>query len=147
MVLCLLKKHLNLIKISYKGIMKKVIKGHFLEVDIQYPEELLELLNYLSFLSERIKIEKVEKLVADLHDKNEYVIHIRSLKQTLNHGLVLKKVHGVIKFNQKAWLKPYVDINTELRKRTKNDFEKYFLKLVNNLVFSKTMGNIRKLRY
>ena len=147
MVLCLLKKHLNLIKISYKGIMKKVIKGHFLEVYIQYPEELLELLNYLSFLSERIKIEKVEKLVTDLHDKNEYVIHIRSLKQTLNHGLVLKKVHGVIKFNQKAWLKPYVDINTELRKRTKNDFEKYFLKLVNNLVFSKTMGNIRKLRY
>ena len=147
MVLCLLKKHLNLIKISYKGIMKKVIKGHFLEVDIQYPEELLELLNYLSFLSERIKIEKVEKLVTDLHDKNEYVIHIRSLKQTLNHGLVLKKVHGVIKFNQKAWLKPYVDINTELRKRTKNDFEKYFFKLVNNSVFSKTMGNIRKLRY
>ena len=147
MVLCFLKKHLNLIKISYKGIMKKVIKGHFLEVDIQYPEELLELLNYLSFLSERIKIEKVEKLVTDLHDKNEYVIHIISLKQTLNHGLVLKKVHGVIKFNQKAWLKPYVDINTELRKRTKNDFEKYFLKLVNNLVFSKTMGNIRKLRY
>ena len=54
-----------------------------------------------------MKIEKVEKLVANLNDKTEYVIHIKSLKQTLNHGLVFKKVHRVIKFNQNAWLKPY----------------------------------------
>ena len=46
-----------------------------------------------------MKIEKVEKLVANLHDKTEYVIHIRNLKQALNHGLVLKKVHRVIKLN------------------------------------------------
>ena len=52
-----------------------------------------------------MKIEKVEKLVVNLHDKNEYVIHIRNLKQALDHGLVLKKVHRVIKFNQNAWLK------------------------------------------
>ena len=74
-----------------------------------------------------MKIEKVEKLVANLHDKTEYVIHIRNLKQALNHGLVLKKVHRVIKFNQNAWLKPYIDMNTDLRKNTKNDFEKVFL--------------------
>ena len=54
--------------------------------------------------------EKVEKLVANLHDKAEYVFHIRSLKQALNHGFFLKKVHRVIKFNQRAWIKPYTDI-------------------------------------
>ena len=73
-----------------------------------------------------MKIEKVEKLVTNLHDKTEYVIHIRNLKQALNHGLVLKKVHRVIKFNQNAWLKPYIDMNTDLRKKTKNDFERDF---------------------
>ena len=58
-----------------------------------------------------MKIEKVEKLVTNLHDKTEYVIHMRNLKQALNHGLILKKLHRVIKFNQKAWLKPYIHIN------------------------------------
>ena len=57
------------------------------------------------FLSERTKIEKVEKLAANLHDKTAYVIHIRNLKQALNHGLVLKKLYRIIKFKQKAWLK------------------------------------------
>ena len=73
-----------------------------------------------------MKIEKVEKLVANLHDKTEYVIHIRNLKQALNHGLVLKKVHRVIKFNQNAWLKPYIDMNTDLRKKSKKWFWKRF---------------------
>ena len=66
-------------------------EGYFLEVDVQYLEKLHELHNDLPFLPERMKIEKVEKLVANLHDKTEYVIHIRNLKQALNHGLVLKK--------------------------------------------------------
>ena len=96
-------------------------EGHFLEVDLH------DLHNDLPFLPERIRIEKVEKFVANLHDKTEYVIHIRNLKQALNHGLVLKKVHRVIKFNQNAWLKPYIDMNTDLRKKAKNDFEKDFL--------------------
>ena len=99
-------------------------EGYFLEVDVQYLEKLHELHNDLPFLPERMKIEKVEKLVANLHDKTEYVIHIRNLKQALNHRLVLKKVHRVIKFNQNAWLKPYIDMNTYLRKKAKNDFEK-----------------------
>ena len=53
-----------------------------------------------------MKIEKIKKLVTDLHDKTEYFVHIRNLKQALNHGLILKKVHRVIEFNQNAWLKP-----------------------------------------
>ena len=91
-----------------------------------------------------MKIEKVEKLVANLHDKTEYVIHIRNLKQALNHGLVLKKVHRVIKFNQNAWLKPYIDMSADLRKKAKKDFEEGLFKLVSNAVFRKTMENVRK---
>ena len=67
-------------------------------------------------------IEKVEKLVAKLRDKTEYFIHIKNLKQTLNHGLVLKKVHRLIKFNQNAWIKPYIDMNTDWIKKAKTDF-------------------------
>ena len=121
-------------------------EGYFLEVDVQYLEKLHELHNDLPFLPERMKIEKVEKLVANLHDKTEYVIHIRNLKQALNHGLILKKVHRVIKFNQKDWLKPYIAMNTELRQKAKNYFEKDFFKLMNNAVFGKTMENVRKHR-
>ena len=71
-----------------------------------------------------MKIEKVEKFVANLHDKTEYVIHIRNLKQAFNHGLVLKKVHRIIKFNQNAWLRPCIDVNADLWKKSKNNFEK-----------------------
>ena len=91
-------------------------EGYFMEVDVQYLEKLHI---FLSFLPERIKIKKVEELVANLHDKIEYVIHIRNLKQALNHGLVLKKIHRVIKFNQNAWLKPYIDMNKDLEKKQK----------------------------
>ena len=66
-----------------------------------------------------MKIEEVEKLVANLHDKAEYVMHIKNLKQTLNHGLVFKKVHRVIKYNQNPLLKPYIDMNSDLKKSKK----------------------------
>ena len=120
-------------------------EGYCLEIDIQYLEKLHEL-NDLPFLPERMDIEKAEKLIANLDDKTDYVIHIRNLKQSLNHGLVLIKVHGVIKFNQNAWLKLYIDMNTDLRKKAKNDFEKDFFKLMINAVFGKATGNVRKHR-
>ena len=93
-----------------------------------------------------MNIEKFQKLVTNLRDKTEYAIHTRNLKQALNHGLILRKFHRVIKFNQHAWLKPYIDMNTKLRQKAKNNFKKEFFKLRNNAVFGKTMENMRKHR-
>ena len=78
--------------------------------------------------------------------KKNDVVHIVALKQALNHGLKLTKVNKIIQFDQETWLKPYIDMNTKLRKEAKNDFEKDFSKLMNNAVFGKTMENIRKHR-
>ena len=117
-----------------------------MEVDIKYPKRLHQLHSDLPFLSERMEINKWKKLVCNLSNKKKYVTHINSLKQALNHGLKLKKIHRIIEFNQEAWLKPYIDMNTKLRKLTSNDFQKDFFKLMNNAVFGKTMENIRKHR-
>ena len=120
--------------------------GYFLEVYIDYPEKFFNLHKDLPLLPERKKVNKVEKLICRIEYKEKFVNHIRDLKQALNHGLVLRKVHRVILFNQKDWLKPYIDMDTELRKEAKNDLEKYFFKLINNSVFGKTMENVRKHR-
>ena len=80
-------------------------EGYFVEVDIHYPKELFNLHNDLPSLPERKKVEKVEKLICNIEHKEKYVIHIRALKQALNHGLIFKKVQRVIQFKQKAWLK------------------------------------------
>ena len=121
-------------------------KGYILEVDIEYPENLYTLHSDLPFLPERMKINKFSKLACTVQNKEKYVIHISALKQALNHGLILKEVHRVIQLNQEAWLKPYIDMNTELRTKAKNDFEKDFFKLMNNSVFGKTMENVRNHR-
>ena len=116
--------------------------GHVLEVDVKYPKELPDHHNDLSFTCEKIRVNEVEKLVPNLHDKKKYVIHVKAL----DHGLVLEKIHRVIQFKQSAWMKEYIDFNTRLRMVAKTDFEKDFYKLMNNLVFGKTMENIRKHR-
>ena len=121
-------------------------KRYILEIDIKYPRKLRDLHSDLPFLPKRMKNDNCKKLVCNLRNKKKYVVHIRSLKQALNHGLKLKKVHRIIEFNQESWLKPYIDRNTELRKIAKNDFEKDFFKLMNNAVFRKTMENVRKHR-
>ena len=121
-------------------------KGYIFEVDVKYPKKLHKLHSNLPFLPERMEINKCKKLVCNLYNKKKYVAHTNTLKQALNHGLKFKKIHRVIEFNQEAWLKPYIDMNTELRKLAKNDFEKDLFKLMNNSVFGKTMENIRKHR-
>ena len=84
--------------------------------------------------------------MCNLYDKNNYVVHIRSLKQAFDHELISKKLQKVIQFNQEPWLKEYIGMNTKLRTETKNVFEKHFFKLMNNSVFGKTMENVRKHR-
>ena len=121
-------------------------KGYILEVDVEYPENICMLHSDLPFLPERMKINKCTKLVCNIHNKENYVIHIEALTQALNHGLKLTKVHRIIQFDQEAWLKPYIDLNTDLRKDAKSDFDdfltKEFFKLMNNSVFGKTMENV-----
>ena len=119
-------------------------EGCLLEEDVRYPKELYDLHNDHPFMREKMKINGVEKLVPNLNDKKNYVVHIKALNQALKHGLILEKVHRVIEFNQSALLKPYIDFNTQLRTQTENYFEKDFFKLMNNSVFGKTMENIRK---
>ena len=85
-----------------------------------------------------MKIEKVEKLVANLHDKTECYTH-KKFRTSIKPWISVKKVHRVIKFNQKAWLKTYIDMNAHIRTKAKNDFKKDFFKLMNNYVFGKTM--------
>ena len=121
-------------------------KGYILEVDVKYPKKLHNLYSDLPFLPERMEMNKCKKLVCNLYNKKKYVVHINSLKQALNHGLKLKKIHRIIEFNQEAWLKPYINMSTELKQLARNDFEKDIFKLMNNLVFGKTMENIRKHR-
>ena len=93
-----------------------------------------------------MKIEKVEKLKANLIDQGEYGIHIKKIKQASNYELVLKKVHRVIKRNQKARLKPYIDMNTELKKKARNHHEKDFFKMMSIGVFGNFIENVRQHR-
>ena len=121
-------------------------KGYILDVDVDYPNKLQNLHSDLPFLPERMVINNTKKLVCYLNDKKNYIVHINVLKQALDHGLKLRKVHRVIEFDQEAWLKEYIDVNTELRKKATNDFEKDFFKLMNNAVFDKTMEIVRNHR-
>ena len=119
---------------------------YLLEVDVAYPRELHDYHNDLPFMCSKMKINGVKKLVPNLYYKRKYVIHIKALKQAIDHGLVPEKIHRAIELKQSAWMKEYIDFKTRLRTAAKNDFEKDFYKLMNNSVFGKTMENIRKHR-
>ena len=115
-----------------------------LEVDLEYPENLHDLHNDYPFCPERVECKNgVEKLIPNLRDKTKYIIHYKNLIQCLKAGMKLKKIHKGIKFIESDWMKPYIEKNTNLRAKAKNNFEKDFFKLMNNSVFGKTMENIR----
>ena len=114
-----------------KGYDEESDIGYLLLVDIEYPKTLRMLYSDLPFLPDRMKVNKVKKLVCNVTDQENYSIHIFAL----NHGLKLIRVHSVISFRQEAWLKPYIDLNTELRKNAKNELEKDFYKLKINSLY------------
>ena len=101
----------------------------------------------LPFLPEKMKINGHEKLACTLCDKKGYVAHITNIKQALKYGLKLKKVHKTIGFYQEAWLRPYIEMNTRLRKNAKNDFEKDFCKLMNNAGFGRSIWSLNVRRH
>ncbi len=127
-------------------------QGCILEVDLHYPARLHDSHNGYPLAPEKMKITgdmlspyakslleelnlseaSVEKLVTSLHDKQHYVVHYRNLKLYQALGLEVTKIHRALTFGQSAWLKPYIDFNTDKRKKAKNDFEKDFFKLMNN---------------
>ena len=115
-----------------------------LEVDIEYPENLHDLHNDYPLCPEKVKCKNgVEKLIPNLRNKKKYVLHYKNLIQCLDMGLKITRIHRGIKFVESEWMKPYIDKNTNLRAKAKNNFEKDFFKLMNNSVFGKTMENIR----
>ena len=120
-------------------------KSHhcILEIDLEYPRELHDLHNDYPLAPERLEVGKVEKLIPNLNHKTNYVVHHEALKQYERLGLKITKIHRGIKFQESAWLKQYIDLNTNLRAKATNDFEKDFFNLMNNLVYGKTMEDIR----
>ena len=123
---------------------KDTNQGFIFEVDLDYPETLWETHTDCPLAPEKIKLERIEKLICSLKPKRHYVVHYKNLKHYLEEGMILKKVHRGIKFYQSSWLEPYIRKNTDLIKLAKTSFEKDFFKLMNNSVFGKTIENIRK---
>ena len=117
--------------------------GYILQVDLEYPKELHNAHNDYPLAPENITINEIDKLTPNLNNKTKYILHLKNLQLYLSLGLKLTKVHKVLAFEQKYWMRPYIDLNTSLRTASKNDFEKDFFKLMNNSVFGKTMENIR----
>jgi len=151
-------------KFDIKNVRKDSVLGHILEVDIEYPKELHDSHNDYPFCAEQVIVKddmlseyqkmifdkhklqngNFKKLIPNLYNKEKYIIHEKNLKQAVDAGLIVTKIHRVLQFKQKPWMKPYIDFNTEKRKLSKNDFEKDFFKLLNNSVYGKTLESVRK---
>ena len=111
---------------------------------MDYPETLCDSHNDYPLAPEKLKVDKIDKLIFSFLPKRPYVVHYKNLRQYLQEGMILKKIHRGIKFYQSPWMEPYIRKNTDLRKLANNAFEKDFFKLMNNSVFGKTIENIRK---
>ena len=138
--------------------------GCFLEVDLEYPDELHEFHNDFPLAPEKfavssnmlskycqtiadkykIKVGDVKKLISNLGNKTNYVVDYRNLQLYLSLGMKLTKIHKVLKFKQSDWMKKYIDFNTKKRMNAANDSEKDFSKLMINSLYGKTMENFRK---
>ena len=114
-------------------LLKKNKRGYISEVDVEYPRELHESHNELSFLTEGMKIGRVENLVPNLNHKKGYVIQIKTLNQVLKHGLKPKKVHRVSEFQKSKWMKAYIMLNTRLRMAAKMSNAKFQLIICTNV--------------
>ena len=117
--------------------------GCILEVDLEYPAELHDFHNDFPLAPEKMILGKVEKLTQNLRDKEKMVLHGKNLQLYLSLGMKLKLIRRGLKFQEKNFIKNYIDKNTFLRSQAKNDFEKALFKLMNNSVFGKTMENVR----
>ena len=134
--------------------------GYFIEVDLNYPDNIKGKTKHIPFASENKKINpdnfsdymkeikpdtyiQTKKLICDFSDKKNYLVHYRMLKFYLRHGMIVDKVHNVISFKQSRWLEKYISFNTQKRNQAVNDFEKDFYKLLNNAFYGKTMENVR----
>ena len=122
---------------NWREISSQEGRGCILEVDLEYPKELHNLHNDYPLAPERIVVNKVEKLIPTLRKKDKYVLHHQNLKQCLEMGMNLTKIRRGISFDEDAWLKPYIELNTKLRTEASSEFEKDFFKLMNNSVFGK----------
>ena len=138
--------------------------GHILEVDLTYPKELHDAHNdypyccehttleddmlspYSKFIAKKHELARGEnsKLISSLTDKKRYVLPEINLKQAVDGGLILTKIHRVIEFCQKPWMKDSIDFNINKRKKSKNEFEKGFFKIVCNATYGRTLMNLRK---
>lgn len=120
--------------------------GYILEVDLDYPIDIHDAHNDLPFCAKNQLPPqgKTKKLITDLNNKSNYIIHYRTLQQCKEYGLEIKKIHKILQFNQAPWLKSYIDLNTSLRAQAKNDFEKSLFKLLNNSIYGKTIENVEK---
>ena len=154
----------NVDKLDVNSINEKSEIGYFLEVDLEYPDELHELHNDYPLAPEKlavtndilskyckeiadkyeIKVGDVKKLIPNLGNKTKYVVHYKNLQLYLSLGMKLTKIHRVLKFKQSDWMKKYIDFNTKKRMFATNNFEKDFLKLMINSVYGKTMENLGK---
>ena len=119
--------------------------GCFLEVDLEYLEDVLDRHNYYPLAPERVKIRTIEKLIPNLNNKTNYVVHYENFKLYESLGLNITKIHRGIKFEESALLEEYINLNTKLRieaKQSGNNLEVDFFKLMNNSVFRKALENI-----